>query len=69
VLYRAAASILVLNSLKIRTETKEQFEAMMYLRNDLPVSTLQPNVLLPFMLKVHITVATSLTAFDSDLDE
>ena len=37
-------------------EISEQFEAMLFLRNELPINLLQPNVLMPFMLKLSLTV-------------
>jgi hypothetical protein len=41
----------------------EQFEAMLYLRNELPIEQLQPDVLLPFMLKLQLKVHLNANLF------
>ena len=55
VLYRAALTIVTLSSAKLRT-TKDMFEGVMYLRNDVPVAVLQSGVFLPAMLRHQVKV-------------
>ena len=54
-LYRTGVAILLLNSNTVRSDCKEQFECMQFFR-DVPVSTLAPEVILPVIQKLPLTV-------------
>jgi hypothetical protein len=56
VLYRVAVAILMLHSTPLQAQCTQQFEAMLLLRNELDQNLLMPNVLVPFVLKLRISV-------------